>query len=190
MQTIRHASFAGSERGEFAACGEPSFALRASEGATLLRRVAETDESIVRASTRSPEGSCRYPRFTPGAGPVGCTDAHFPPAASEPFSQSSARRCMQVHGAPRRYPRDQPGASPPTPRNAVLDNQLKTALVRIDGSGHAQFQLFSERLESSRNAVDARAMTDIGQSRDLLRGRVQPTRQIGEAHPLAHHFIQ
>jgi hypothetical protein len=57
-------------------------------------------------------------------------------------------------------------------------------------SGHAQFQLFAERLERSRNAVDARAMTDIGQSRDLLRGRVQPTRQIGGTHPLAHHFIQ
>jgi hypothetical protein len=134
--------------------------------------LAETDESIVRANTRSPEGSRRYPRFTPGTGPVGCIYAHFPPAASEPFSQSSARRCIQVRGAPRRYPRDQSGASPLTPRGAVLGKQLKTALVRIDGSGYTQFQLLSERLESSRNAVDARAMTDIGQSRDLLRGGV------------------
>jgi len=41
--------------------------------------LAETDESIVRASTGSSEGSRRYPRFTPGTGDVRCTHVHFPP---------------------------------------------------------------------------------------------------------------
>jgi hypothetical protein len=40
----------------------------------------------------------RYPRSSPGAWAVGCTHLHFPPKATEPVLQSSARRCMHVHG--------------------------------------------------------------------------------------------
>ena len=39
--------------------------------------LAETDESIVRARARSPADSGRHPRFSPGAGAVGCTHVHF-----------------------------------------------------------------------------------------------------------------
>jgi len=67
--------------------------------------VAETDESIVRASTRSPEGSGRYPRFTPGGKAIDCTYLNFPPATPKPIVQASAYRCMHVHCTLRMYPR-------------------------------------------------------------------------------------
>jgi len=67
---------------------------------------AETDESIVLARTRSPGGSRPYPRFSPGAGGATCTYLHFPPSAIEAFVQSSARRCMCVHGTLSSYPRE------------------------------------------------------------------------------------
>ena len=60
--------------------------------------LAETDESIVGTSTRSPGGSTRYPRFSPGAKAVGGTHVHLPPRAVEPFMQSSARQCMYMPG--------------------------------------------------------------------------------------------
>jgi len=68
--------------------------------------LAETDESIVRAGTRSPGGSCPYPRFSPGTWAVGCTHVHFPPKATEPVVQSSECQCIYVHGTLWRYPRD------------------------------------------------------------------------------------
>jgi hypothetical protein len=68
--------------------------------------VAETKESIVRTGARCPDHSRRYPRFSPDAWPVGCTHVPFPPKAKGPVVQSSARRCMHVHGMLRNYPRE------------------------------------------------------------------------------------
>ena len=50
----------------------------------------ETDESIVRASARSPEGSRRYPRFTPGDGLPSWNHLHLPPGRS-------GRSCAPAH---------------------------------------------------------------------------------------------
>jgi hypothetical protein len=68
--------------------------------------VAETDESITPAGTRSPGHTRSFPRFSAGAGTVGSTPVHFPPKATEPVVQSSARRCMHVHGMLWTYPRE------------------------------------------------------------------------------------
>ena len=68
--------------------------------------MAEMDESITRAGARSPGRSCRHPRFSPDAGPVACTHVHFPPKATGPVVQSSARRCMHMHGTLWSYPRE------------------------------------------------------------------------------------
>ena len=152
--------------------------------------LAETDESMFRASTRSPESRRRYPRFTPGDRATGCTHLQLPPAATERKVQSGEDQSKHVHCAlwsPREINRACPAAAP---SGCGVGKPADTWTGWSRDSGHAQFQLLAERLERSRNAVDARAMTDIGQSRDLLRGRVQPTRQIGGTHPLAHHFIQ
>ncbi len=48
-------------------------------------QLAETDESIVRTSARSPRHSRPYPRFSPGTRSATCTCMHFPPRAIEPF---------------------------------------------------------------------------------------------------------
>jgi hypothetical protein len=68
--------------------------------------LAETDESIPRVGARSPGRSRRYPRFSPGAWAVGCAHLHFPPKATEPVLQSSARQCMCVRGTLWSYPRE------------------------------------------------------------------------------------
>jgi len=54
--------------------------------------LAETNESPVRASTRSPDGSRRCSWFTPGAENVGCTRVHFP-------RRPSGRACSPAHSA-------------------------------------------------------------------------------------------
>ena len=41
-------------------------------------------------------------------------------------------------------------------------DKLTIGSLRSDGSGHAQFQLLSERLQRDGDTVDARAMTNIG----------------------------
>jgi hypothetical protein len=46
-----------------------------------------------------------FPRYSPGAGAVGCTHLHFPPKATEPVVQSSARQCTYVQGMLWSYPR-------------------------------------------------------------------------------------
>jgi len=59
-----------------------------------MSSLAETDESIACASTRSPGGSRPIPRLSPGAEAVGCTDLHYPPGTVQAYPQSSARWCM------------------------------------------------------------------------------------------------
>jgi len=56
--------------------------------------LAERVMSITRTGTRSPGGSGRNPRSSPGAEDVGCPRVHVPPGTSEPMVQSSARRSM------------------------------------------------------------------------------------------------
>jgi len=68
--------------------------------------LSETDESIVRASTRSPEGWRRYPRFTPGTKALGCAHLNFPPAGAKTIVQSSAGGRMPVRDRLRTYPRE------------------------------------------------------------------------------------
>lgn len=68
--------------------------------------MAETDESITRAGTRSPGCTRSLPRFSPGAGAVNCTHVDFPPKATQPVVHSSARRCTHVHGWLWSYPRE------------------------------------------------------------------------------------
>jgi hypothetical protein len=89
-----------------------------------LCKVAETDESIVRASARSPGASRRYPRSSPGAAAVGCTHVDFPPRAVEPFLQSSARQCMYL-----------PRMLWSNPRNISPVTQALLALGQVAQSG-------------------------------------------------------
>ena len=70
--------------------------------------VAETDGSIARISTRSPDSSRPFPRFSPGAWAAGGTHVHFPPRAVEHFVPSGAHECMYVPGMSRGNPRGRP----------------------------------------------------------------------------------
>jgi len=62
--------------------------------------------SLTRAGARSPGGSRRYPRLSPGAGTVGCTHLHSPPKPTRPVLQLSAGRCVHVRGMVCMYPRE------------------------------------------------------------------------------------
>ena len=68
--------------------------------------MAETKESITRASARSPGDLRRNPRFPPATGAVGCTHVHFPPKITEPVVQVGVRPSKHVHGMLWSYPRE------------------------------------------------------------------------------------
>ena len=70
--------------------------------------LAETDGSIARISTRSPDSSRPFPRFSPGAWAAGGTHVHFPPRAVEHFVPSGAHECMYVPGMSWGNPRGRP----------------------------------------------------------------------------------
>src|SRR5882762_6159502 len=81
---------------------------RRSCAGTVRSIVAETDGSIARISTRSPDSSRPFPRFSPGAWAAGGTHVHFPPRAVEHFVPSGAHECMYVPGMSWGNPRGRP----------------------------------------------------------------------------------